>query len=244
MSVFYLGIGARWVSVTSGSVQTFAYPTDYTATAGDLAVLVYNAWGASGGPTITVPSGYTSIAQAERNLSTDQNLICAAHYRLLNGGEAAPTYTVQSAYSTSATDTGSGFAANSKISGYLLIFRYASLVDPIGPTSTGFSAASTTYTAPAVTTTLDANCEMIALCSTGDANTISNTDGDYTIEYQATSTTGTDSAMAFARYTVRRPGVPTRCAWQQSTLGPDSWAVVSFVINSTNTGFGINAKIV
>lgn len=219
-----IGAGLQVVTNTGGATLSPAYPTGYTAAAGDVCVVIIA--GRPSGSTIT----NTVSGTAGYNLKGSQFLEIGAgatdlwigvYTRVLNASEAAPTVTPDADFLPGSTTGG--------VSAQILILRdVTETLDVAAATNT--SAAAATWTPPSVTTS-SVNCMIISAVATADDNAINfNTQSDFSADMIGSgydTTTGSDHAIAVGSLLKVAAGAVTMPVWNQSVVGNDVWAGVT-----------------
>jgi hypothetical protein len=226
MTIARVGVGAMAVSITASGNLTADYPAGYSAIDGHVALV----W-LSGRPTGTsepaTPAGYTKRNTFLREIGAN-DLRGSLYYRRLVAGDAAPVFQLPA---TEWDGTSAGMSVT------MVVY---SGVDPASPfdvaDATLDSAASLTFTPPAVTTVSD-KAWVLAFVSTSDDNNLnlqSGSEQGFTQVFGGTSymtTTGGDHSTGMADLEITPAGTPTMPVFEQ-TVGTDSWVAITVALRA------------
>lgn len=228
MAISFVGAGAQAVSTTSGNTVTGAWPTGYTAIANDIAFLVVA--GRHNNTTSlapSTPSGYTQLATEFSEAGT-YDLQLTVFYKVLAGGESAPSTTVPAAYSTN----------SGGMSCQTLVYSGVDTTTPIDASavvSDSAGATAATFT-PTGVTTASANAMVVSFASTSDDNAINLSSAQgFTLRISGANydtTIGGDHSVGVADCIIATASTPTMPTWNQSVNGPDYWAAITVSLKS------------
>lgn len=225
MTVTFQGVGTWALSTTSGATITYAFPTGYTKTVGDLMLLVSGGWtGTTTAPT-TRPTGFTLRGTSVRTPGGGSIIIFHEWKLVASTGEATPTRTVP-------TDGNWSSSNNTwNLGGYMLVFRGVDQTTPFDVTdTTNNSAAVSTWTPPAVTLAT-ATTMVVTSAISGDNNQLTlGTANSYTARASgasySSSVTGLEAFITATR-AFTATGAATMPVFSQAVNGPDSWAAIT-----------------
>lgn len=233
--VTFIGAGAWSPSTTDGAAVAADYPSAYTAVHGDIAIVI--AAGLHNNTTSlapTAPAGYTQITTQFQNIAT-YDIQITAYIRVLQTGDAAPTVTLPTAYSTSS----GGMAC------HMLVFRNADPVtsqDAAAVVSSGAAAASF---APTGITTVTEGAMVVSMVVTGDDNLLDLLAGStqgFTLRAGGANydtTTGGDHAVGSATRSGALPTLSSQAAAPAQLTTIDTTAGTAFVYRWTGSGVTI-----
>lgn len=220
--ISFVGAGAQAVGTTSAATVACAYPTSYTATTNDLGILFV-----AGLPTdttdVAAPSGWTARSSSLREVGTN-DLKIQTMYRVIQSGDSAPTVTIPASWS----------GTNGGVSCQMGVWRY---VDPGTPFDvadvTGNNAAAATWQPTGVTTVTNFALAVSAVATADDNALNFNTARGFTAHMSGANydtTTGGDHAVGVAALIMPISGAVTFPTWNESAVGNDAWAGISFAL--------------
>jgi hypothetical protein len=207
------GVGALAASATDTAVVTFPLPAGFAA--GDVAYLFVQ--GSSGGDTdLSDPSGWTRLSSLFLEIGTN-DMELYVWRRVLAGGDAEPTITVDTAHSGSALG----------VFGFVAAWVGVDGTTPEDATTVFSSSAAAATWTPTGITTASANAQAVSIVVTDDDNMLAlSADAGFTdrasgADYQ--STIGGDTAFGLADMVMQTAGAVTQPTWEETVLGNDAW---------------------
>lgn len=230
MAITFVGVGALAGDSVATNTITYAWPSGYTAVAGDVAIIIEGGWAGVATAPPNPPTGFTTIGTASRQPTTGNYIVITALRDVLTAGQAAPTRTVPNGASWASTGATWGVA------GYVMVFRGVNQTTPIDATATtGSSAPAATFTAPAITTAT-ANALVISNVITGDDNALNfNTANGFSLRASGGAYDDTifeDFSYGSASFIKATAGATTMPIWNQSVNGNDSWAGLTIALRA------------
>jgi len=236
MAITFVGAGTLVSSNVNGATVTVPWPSAYTPTSGDVAVVV--SVGRHAGPSsVACPTpvagvNFSLIATSFRDVGAS-DLETTVFYKVLDGTETTVTYTNTSTFSTTGNGIGSALA----------VYRGLDIVDVASVTSN--TAAVTTWTPTGITTSQYAALILSAVGSaddnslgldSGNEQGFSATNVNPLLSfgfsgsaYNVTPFTN-DAAIGLAGKVVNVPGSVTMPTWRQNQLASDATASVTIAI--------------
>lgn len=222
--ISFVGRGTQGVSSTAGATVTAAWPVGYTATEGDVAVLIgagKHSFGASNEPA--TPNGWELAGTSFRSVGT-YDLQLVAWIKGLSAGEAAPTLTVPTVYS----GTSGGLSAQ------VAVFRSVDSSSFQDVTAEQSNAAGLQIWAPTGLTTATDKALVLSMVASADDNALALLDAQgFTARISGAAydtAIGGDHAVGLATRLVETAGTPVMPTWQQTVAFPDAWAGLTLAL--------------
>ena len=236
MAILLVGIGTYAESATSASNVTYPWPSGYTATVDDIALIFQTGYSNNSGNLINTATGYTRFINQHWFWTTNTNLMCQTSYKVLNGTESAPICTTSSSTSSGNGGTPTGYAG-----GFVAVYRFvAATTIPAQETPTSSNGttnvrtpATTSLTPDAVTTTTPDARVFSVVCSTQDSSPALGTANGFTRQRFSNSAVQQGS-IAMADYEKASPGAVTMPAWSGSSA---VWVCLTFSLTASSGGF-------
>ena len=234
-------VGAQAVA-TSGNV-TAAFPTGYTPTAGDFAVVLL------GGKATTLsvdnsPASDTGSAWTKRSgvfRTAGNPLQCASYYRALAGGETAPAFAVPTDWSGAAH----GMTAQ------MLVIEAATLaVDgttPFDVADQSSEGAADPFDGAGITTATD-GALVVSAVVTNDDNALALVAGGeqgFTLQMGGANydtVTGGDQSFGLATKVQVTHGAVTPPSWDQTVNGIDGYLALTFALRPAGGATAISGS--
>lgn len=233
--VTFIGAGAWSPSVTDGAAVAADFPAGYTAIHGDIAIVI--AAGLHNNTTSlapTTPSGYTLIDTRFQNIAT-YDIQITAYLRVLQTGDAAPTVTLPTPYSTSS----GGMAC------HMLVFRNADPKIPQDATAVVSSGAAAASFTPTGITTVSEGAMVVSMVISGDDNALgllAASEQGFTLRAGGASydtTTGGDHAVGSATRSGSIVALTSQAAAPSQLTATDATAGTAYNYRWTGAGVDI-----
>lgn len=227
-------VGAQDVA-TSGSV-TAAFPGSYTPTAGDFALVAFigkaTTNSVDNSPAGADAGGWTKRSGVFR--SAGNGLQIATYYRVLAGGETAPSFTIPADWS----GTSNGASATMMV----VTGGVIDTTTPFDVADTSSDAAADPYTPPSITTVTN-NALAVSVTITNDDNALAlGTANGFTLLAGGASydvVTGGDHSLGIAYKTQTPAGAVTMCTWDQTVNGIDGSLSLTFALKPAPSGITV-----
>lgn len=224
MAIDFVGAGAQAASNTLDATVPAAWPSGYTAVAGDVAILI-GAGRPNSTATPATPSGYYLVDAVLREVGT-YDLRLVVFVKVLTDGESAPGLVVPAAYSPSGTTGG--------LSAQVAVFSGVDNTTQEDVTAvSSASAAASTWTPLGPTTETDGAWVLSVVASADDNSLALSSAQGFTLQMGGAdydTTIGSDHAVGLATLLVATAGTPTMPTWQQTVLSSDAWVGSSVVL--------------
>ena len=232
MSITHVGSGAFDLATGSGNTVTAAWPSGYSATADDVAVVlaVGNHDNASS-LAPSDPSGYTLVDTVFRNVAAF-DLQVTVWIKKLDGTESAPSTTVPAAYA--GTSGGLGLA--------VAVFRGVDTTTPQDVTAVTSSATATSTWVPTGLTTVTNDAWVLSIVGSDDDNALgllSGSEQGFTAHMSGSgydTTVGGDVALGLATKEITTAGAVTCPTWEQTAVASDAWAGITLALRPAVSG--------
>jgi len=225
------GVGALAASSTDTAVVTFALPAG--SAANDVDYLFVQ--GSSVGDTdISDPSGWVRLGSLFLEVGTN-DMELYVWRRVLQGSDAAPTVTVDTAHSGSALG----------VFGFVAGWIGVDTTTPEDAATVFSSSAPATTWQPTGITTANANAQAVSIVVTDDDNALAFAaagDSGFTDRASGTSyhtTIGGDTAFGLADRLMQTAGAVTQPTWEETVLGTDAWVGAALALRAAVAGGNI-----
>jgi hypothetical protein len=228
-TISFVAASALVVSNTSGATLT---PTLPGGTQVDDLAIVFVAGRPSDTSEPNTPTGWTRRNASFLAIGGANDLRIITYYRVLQGGDTSPSFTVPTNWS----------GTNGGMSAAIAVWRNVDVVTPFDVADVTGNSAANPWTPPAVTTAT-ANAWAVSAVATSDDNALAiGTANGFNARMSGggyDTTTGGDHAIGVADKLQAAAGGVTMLSWNQTNSPTDSWVGITLALRPATGALSI-----